>query len=320
MDKMTGKIEIIRYNSDSSKAWNEFVTHSRNSTFLFHRDYMDYHSDRFADHSLMAYQKGKLIAMLPAALSEGGVLSSHPGLTYGGWILPNLHVDGAEMLEMMSALGAYCRKNGIKGLYYKPLPYIYSVIPSQEDLYALFRCGARCECVNLSSAIDLRSEWKFDMSKRQQVRKARAGGVIVREYDDWDSFWKMLADCLRERHEAEPVHSLAEIKLLTSRFPRNIRLFVAERNGTIEAGVCVYDTGLVAHSQYAATTADGRRDYALTLLYHTLLTEAFADRNYFDFGTSNEDRGRVLNSGLLHQKFSMGATGVAYMQYSLRYD
>ena len=40
---------------------------SKNGTFLFLRAYMDYHSDRFHDHSLMFHnEKGKLIAVLPA--------------------------------------------------------------------------------------------------------------------------------------------------------------------------------------------------------------------------------------------------------------
>ena len=47
------------------------------------------------------------------------------------------------------------------------------------------------------------------------------------------------------------------------------------------------------------------------------MTEVFVDRKYLDFGISNEDHGRVLNEGLLRQKFSYGATGVAYRRYRL---
>ena len=53
------------------------------------------------------------------------------------------------------------------------------------------------------------------------------------------------------------------------------------------AGVCVYDTGRVAHAQYIATTAEGRELNLLTPLFHKLITETFRDRAYFDFGTSN---------------------------------
>ena len=63
MDKM---IEIRRYSHNDIDVWNRFVGESRNATFLFNRNYMDYHSDRFTDASIMAYRKGKLCALLPA--------------------------------------------------------------------------------------------------------------------------------------------------------------------------------------------------------------------------------------------------------------
>jgi len=47
--------------------WNAFVAKSKNGTFLFDRRYMDYHADRFSDHSLMCYHDGKLFAFLAKA-------------------------------------------------------------------------------------------------------------------------------------------------------------------------------------------------------------------------------------------------------------
>ena len=58
--------DIIRYTKDKADEWNEFVARSKNGTFLFNRNYMDYHSDRFADYSLMFYRKGRLYALMPA--------------------------------------------------------------------------------------------------------------------------------------------------------------------------------------------------------------------------------------------------------------
>lgn len=54
---------IIRYNPALVDEWNEFVTRSKNGTFLFDRRYMDYHSDRFEDFSLMFYREGRLYAL-----------------------------------------------------------------------------------------------------------------------------------------------------------------------------------------------------------------------------------------------------------------
>lgn len=78
--------EIIRYSSDRKAEWDDFINRSKNGTFLFRRDYMDYHSDRFSDHSLMFYFKGRLYAVLPATV-VGGTLYSHQGLTYGGLVM-----------------------------------------------------------------------------------------------------------------------------------------------------------------------------------------------------------------------------------------
>ena len=53
--------DIKRYDKNTDReAWNAFVALSKNGTFLFDRSYMDYHSDRFKDHSLMFYLNGKL--------------------------------------------------------------------------------------------------------------------------------------------------------------------------------------------------------------------------------------------------------------------
>jgi hypothetical protein len=59
---------------------------SKNGTFMLDRNYMDYHSDRFIDHSLIFYdEKDKLIAGMPASLHENEIIS-HGGITYGGII------------------------------------------------------------------------------------------------------------------------------------------------------------------------------------------------------------------------------------------
>ena len=51
-------IDIRRYEASTDKdRWDEFIaTSARNATFLHCRGYMDYHSDRFNDMSLMAYK------------------------------------------------------------------------------------------------------------------------------------------------------------------------------------------------------------------------------------------------------------------------
>ena len=69
--------EVRRYTAEQASEWNAFVAASKNGTFLFDRRYMDYHSDRFEDCSLMVYRKSELYALLPA--QEGRCVLFAPG-------------------------------------------------------------------------------------------------------------------------------------------------------------------------------------------------------------------------------------------------
>ena len=81
-------INIIRYTSQYKSDWNAFNKSAKNSLFMFDRDYMDYHSDRFEDYSLMIYSDEELIALFPASCHDK-MIKSHGGLTYGGIISCN---------------------------------------------------------------------------------------------------------------------------------------------------------------------------------------------------------------------------------------
>ena len=81
------KITIRTYNETDFEAWNKLVSESKNGTFLFDRNFMDYHKHKFQDFSLMIYnEKNKLIAIMPAH-RIGDEVYSHLGLTYGGIII-----------------------------------------------------------------------------------------------------------------------------------------------------------------------------------------------------------------------------------------
>ena len=94
--------EIKRYNCDKNlEEWNQFVKNSKQGTFLLDRSYMDYHSDRFTDHSLLVYRQGKLYALLPAN-ERDHTLYSHQGLTYAG-LLTRLRPKTSAKFSLPSA-------------------------------------------------------------------------------------------------------------------------------------------------------------------------------------------------------------------------
>ena len=314
---MEAEWSIRRYMPEDAALWDSLVAASRQGTMLHMRGYMDYHADRFNDFSLIALHKDRPTAILPATIDAERTLVSHGGLTYGGWLTPISHFDGTDMLRLFDAWTAWCKGNDIREIIYKTVPHIYHRVPAEEDIYALFRFGARTETVNLSSVIDMREIPSFNTQQKRHLKKATALNPWIRETSDVSRFMPLLTECLKERHDASPVHSEAELQTLKDRFPEGIRIFLAGTGEAPEAAACIYDTNSVAHCQYIATSDGGRHNGTLTYLFHSLIHNVFSERRYFDFGTSNEDAGRILNSGLIHQKTGLGGRGSAYLIFRL---
>lgn len=309
--------EIIKYDASMAARWDEFARLSRNGTLLHQRGYMDYHSDRFKDCSLIAMREGKLCALLPACI-DGDTLWSHRGLTYGGWLVPLKHFDATVMVEVMDAACQWMTDKGIKRLVYKPVPHIYHHYPCEEDLYALFRHQARLIETNISTTIDLACPLPLDRGNKSGANAARKAGIQVGPSDDWQGYWNLLSSLLDERYSTRPVHTLDEMRLLQGRFPDGIRLYTATLHGELLAGVVMYLSQPVAHCQYIGASPQGKDSKALTLLFDYLIGEATkSGYRYFDFGISNEDHGRYLNEGLVRQKSRLGGRGIVYNTFEI---
>lgn len=307
-------MEIRRYRREDKELWNSFVSKARNATFLFDRNYMDYHVDRFDDNSFMFYHKGKLKAVLPANVA-GDTLYSHQGLTYGGLLLDK-KATVEDVLECFDSLNSWLRENAISKVVYKALPWIYQQYPSEEDLYALtWKCKAQLISRNIASTIVIDNKLKFAESRKSGIRKALSLNIEVGESNDVDGFWHVLEDNLGNRYNAKPVHTANEMKLLMSRFPNNIRLYVAKMNGEIVGGTLIYVTPQVVHTQYISASVEGKKHGALDLLFDYIINKVYANCRYFDFGKSTEQGGAYLNEPLIFQKEGFGGRGVCYDWY-----
>ena len=307
-------MEIRRYRREDKELWNSFVSKARNATFLFDRNYMDYHADRFDDNSFMFYHKGKLKAVLPANVA-GDTLYSHQGLTYGGLLLDK-KATVEDVLECFDSLNSWLRENGISKVVYKALPWIYQQYPSEEALYALtWKCKAQLISRDISSSIVIDNKLKFAESRKSGIRKALSLNIEVGESNDVDGFWHVLDDNLGNRYNAKPVHTASEMKLLMSRFPNNIKLYVAKMNGEIVGGTLIYVTPQVVHTQYISASVEGKKHGALDLLFDYIINKVYANFRYFDFGKSTEQGGAYLNEPLIFQKEGFGGRGVCYDWY-----
>ncbi|MDE5874357.1 MAG: GNAT family N-acetyltransferase [Muribaculaceae bacterium] len=308
-------ITLRRYTPADKAVWNAFIEGSKNGTFLHNRDYMDYHSDRFHDFSLMVFKGDRLLGLLPACISEGSWVS-HAGLTYGG-LIADAKCTATDTLEIFRMLRVWLSESGFDRIVYSPTPHIYHRLPSEEDLYALFREGAVLSTRKIASVVNKENRLKWRNIRKAGVRKARKEEVIIDERPDFEQFWKVLENNLKGKYGASPVHSEEEIVRLHGLFPDNILLHTASLHGETVGGVVIYRTPEVAHCQYISANEEGKATGALDLLFHHLLDEVYYDVPYFDFGTSNEDGGRYLNESLIYQKEGFGARAVCYDSYTI---
>ena len=306
-------LEIRRYTPDKQQEWNDFLKRSKNGTFLLDRNYMDYHADRFTDHSLMVYRREKLYALLPGNIA-GDVFFSHQGLTYGGLIMSDKTV-AAEVVQVFKLLNDMLRKEGIHKVVYKPTPWIYHRQPSEEDLYAVVEvCGATISR-GLSSTISREYLNKWYRIRECGVKHAKQYGLTVEETEDYRPFWQILTNNLQERYGLNPVHTVEEIELLHHRMPNHIRLVVVKEGAETIGGTVLYVSDRVVHSQYIAASPRGKQLHALDMLFDVVIRKSLATHAYFDFGISTEKHGTYLNTQLIYQKEGFGGRGICYDWY-----
>lgn len=298
---------VTKYTTSDYSNWNAFVDQAKNATFLFHRDFMEYHQDRFEDFSLLVFDKNKLVAILPANRVDDTVYS-HQGLTYGGLVYNN-KIKLEKIISIFRSILFFLSENEIKKIQIKILPAIYQEQPAEELTYALFLAEAKLERRDSLAVIDLSTPYFITNGRKEGIRKGIHANLKIKEVYHFEDFWnKILIPNLINKHEAKPVHSLDEITKLKMLFPDNIRQFNVYHKEQIVAGTTVFESKKVAHSQYISANETKNKNGSLDLLHHYLLTEVFKEKQFFDFGVSNECQGRKLNTGLAFWKESFGAS------------
>ncbi|MCW2473043.1 GNAT family N-acetyltransferase [Candidatus Symbiopectobacterium sp. NZEC151] len=292
--------------------WDKVVDSSKNGVFLFKIDFFKYHEEKFNDESLIIYKKNKPVAIFPAnGISD--VLYTHSGLTYGGLVYgQDLHAK--DVILIFQSLRLYYKDKGYKKIIYKLIPSIFRNYPSDEDVYALFINKTSLIRRDLSSVIELKNRPKFSDSRKNTIQKAKKNNVIINLSADFASFHLLLSSVLA-KFGAQPVHSAEELILLASRFPNNINLYTAKKDEEIIAGCLVFDFGCVVHTQYLASSPEGRTLGALDYLLATLIQQVYQEKKYFSFGISTEQSGTFLNEGLIAQKEGFGGRGIVHDFY-----
>jgi len=294
------------YTSEDYAIWNNFVGTAKNATFLFHRDFMEYHSDRFQDFSLLVFEEDKLVSILPANRVDNTIFS-HQGLTYGGFVFEN-KIKLGQVIAITKDVLSFLESLDITVFQVKLIPSIYTAYFSEEIEYVMFLANAKLIRRDCLSVIDLTKTFALTKTHNESVRRGQKNNLVIKEELKFDLFWnEILIPNLKKKHNSKPVHTIEEIINLQQKFSKNIRHFNVYDNDKIVAGTTVFITDTVAHPQYISGNEQKNELGSLDFLYNHLIFDVFKDKNFFDFGISHEQNGKKINEGLLFWKETFGA-------------
>jgi len=304
------------YTAEDAEAWDDLVARSVNGTMLHTRRFLGYHGDRFRDRSLVITKSnGKLCGVLPAAEdpADAALVSSHPGLTYGGLVHDGT-LYGGPLILAFQEIAAQFRALGYQRLRYRAVPSIYHSSPAADDQYALSRLGADQYRRDLAAVIKLARRGRVWSGRKAWRKRAEVAGVRVEgDWADIAEYWRILTENLASRHDSKPTHSLAEISYLHDQFPDQVLLLTAKLGSTLVAGNLFFVEGPVLQARYTATTEEGRKVSATDLVIERgIALAAEQGCEYYSMGTSTLDGGRWLNESQYAFKVSFGGGGVIH--------
>ncbi len=306
--------EVQRYTPELRGEWEDFVEEADNGTLFHLQSFFDYHPPgRFDHHHLIFRKNGKVFALFPATLQQG-LLSSHSGASYGGFVVKG-GLGIREALGLVQELLNYAQGQEIKRIKLTIPPIIYWNHPNNYLDFALIRNGFSYEKRELSSVIGLsyKSEEAilstFKNEARTAVRKAQKSGVQVAESDDLPTFYEILNRNLQLRHNVTPTHSLDELTLLKKLLPERIKLFSAFYQGKQVAGVVLFICNQkVVLAFYISHNQDYQNLRAVNLLFYECLRWAWkVGFQWLDLGTFTLNMEPNLGLGRFKENF--GAQG-----------
>ncbi|MBW6457758.1 MAG: GNAT family N-acetyltransferase [FCB group bacterium] len=311
-------IQIVRFDENKHRFWDEFVRAANNGTIFHERHFLNYHPDgRFKDHSLIFYEQDKPIALFPATeIRMDGIpcLYSHRGSSYGGIVQPP-HQGVEKNVQIVKALQAYAQKEGFLRIIMTLPPDIYNKQLNNYLEFACFRHGYRYMKREISSVLKLEDNIagnieKFKSTHRTAYRRGEKLGVKVRLSDDYAEFYAILKNNLKIRHGVEPTHTLAELQDLKIRYPDRIRLYAAYVDNTMIAGIVMFDANEEVTLAFYISHREEFQEYrGVNVLFKEVIEDSIKRGfHYLDYGIFTVDM--EPNYGLARFKESFGAGGV----------
>lgn len=306
------------YTPADEAEWDRFVMHeSGNGTFLQTRNFLNYHpAGRFTDASLMVYNEhGGLGAVVPAALRLDGatrIFRSHPGSTFGGPVLRSTYNSAAKSIGILQAVEDYIATR-YDAADFRPTPDLFNGVENVALQYAFTYLGYTQQ-TELSTWVPVAGRTpetllaSFRQNKKQDVKKALKQDLTFRKLEtraEIDAFHALLRQNL-QKFGVEPVHTADELwEFKTSRLPDIAGFYgVFADEQMVASGMTFYFAQAnVLHTQYLAADLSIRSYSPAAYLYYRMLCLAAGmGCNALSWGISTEERGKVLNFGLVESK------------------
>lgn len=307
--------QIVQYAPEKKHLWNSFVHKAKNANFQHLREYIEYHGERYTDHSLLFMKGNNVVGLFPANV-KNNIFYSHNGITFGG-LLINSHIKQKEVLQMFAALINYVRSRSFEAIVIRLQPHIYNRYFSEEISYALFKNNAVISARAISSVISLQKVLPYSKGRKWSLKKAIKHDITMVESTNYDAFMELEKTLLKNKYGAVPVHSANELQLLSSIYPDKIKLYTVNFKDEMIGGVIIFLMGNVAKCQYICSNYLCKELNALDYLLTELIKKFKHELQFFDFGHSTLKGGQYLETNLIQNKESYGARGVCYDTYTI---
>lgn len=311
------KIAISEYEEKYKNAWNDFVSKSSNGTIFHNLNFLAYHPrERFDERHLIFFRGPNIVGVMPMAVLKDGkdTLARSPyGGSYGGVAFP-CHFSFAHSEELVKSMHTFFKDNDFSEVRITPPPEIYGRIPSNYIEFNMMANGFQLTRREVTSVIKLNSfnsdPFKImEKRSRSAVKKALKEGVkIVESSKDYESFYNILKET-KDRHHAQPTHTLEELNKICSLVPGSIKLDIAYVEKDPAAGILYFICNpQVILTFYICHKPEYNNCYPVSLLlYQGISWSKNHNFRYLDLGTTTIDM--QPNYGLFMFKESFGSTG-----------
>ena len=294
-------IETVKYQNNMAKEWDAFIDSAHNGTIFHKQKFLSYHIDRnFTDSSLLFKKRGKIIAVLPAAIEKRGnkkILFSHPGASFGGLVYQKLSfIDCSTIIEIIEA---FCKKNNFNEIFIIQTPLVFNQHQNNEVVDYCLRKSQYDNTENyLSSVLLIQDNINNQLKEiaRNKKRSMNYYNSLIKENkiqfkwaDNFQEFYPILIEN-KKKHNAKPTHSLEELEKLKQLFPDDILQLMILNNQHSIGGMTVFkanETSLILF--YTMFDYSYNNIQPITLLMHYILK------------WSKKHHIRLIDYGISHQ-------------------